>query len=509
MKTTLAVILGLSAALPLLSAPDRPAQVRAERQWQPDQGNGWYRNPILPGNYGDPAVVRVGADYYMIHSGGRTYGFLMWHSRDLVNWRPLGVIPVGALGSPWAPDLVYTHGRFYIYVTQTVYAPNSPRSFANFVYHAKDPQGPWAGPVDLKIPGLIDPGHLTAQDGRRYLYLEKGQVVELTDDGLATKGELRKVYDGWRYPDEWVVECPCLEAPKLFFRQGWYYLVSAMGGTHGPSTSHMAVVARSKSPTGPWEDSPSNPLIRTFSVNEKWWSQGHATLIDTPDGSWWAIYHAIENSRAALGRQTLMLPVIWTEDGWPIIKAGVAPTDLLAKPAGGENVGHGMPISDDFSAGSLDVKWAASHDTLKNFQSGGGRLVVDAQGDSLAKVARLTCAPANHSFEVTVLVEYAEGAEGGLLIGNCGIGLGKNGFVMYNGGTVQPVRAGDLPEWKSPRAWIKVRTLANDIIIYVSADGVTWQKLKRSFRTGSLTPVLYAQGNGQAIFRNFTYCGLD
>jgi hypothetical protein len=91
--------------------------------------------------------------------------------------------------------------------------------------------------------------------------------------------------------------------------------VSAQGGTAGPSTSHMIVVARAKSPAGPWENMPSNPLLRTRDRAERWWSQGHGTILEAADGTWWVVYHAFENGYRTLGRQTLLMPIEWTADG--------------------------------------------------------------------------------------------------------------------------------------------------------------------------------------------------
>ena len=69
-------------------------------------------------------------------------------------------------------------------------------------------------------------------------------------------------------------------------------------------------------PLGPWENSPYNPIVRTQSREERWWSKGHGTLVDTPEEDWWIVYHAYEKEYLTLGRQTLIEPVEWTEDGW-------------------------------------------------------------------------------------------------------------------------------------------------------------------------------------------------
>ena len=111
------------------------------------------------------------------------------------------------------------------------------------------------------------------------------------------------MYDGWRYPDEWITEAYALEGPKLFRRGEWFYLVSAVGGTGGPATGHMVIVARSRSVHGPWENAPGNPIARTRSADEAWWSRGHATILDAPDGSWWMVSHGyaqrLPHARAA------------------------------------------------------------------------------------------------------------------------------------------------------------------------------------------------------------------
>src|SRR3546814_17757621 len=93
-------------------------------------------------------------------------------------------------------------------------------------------------------------------------------------------------------------------------------MITAVGGTAGPPTGHMVIAARSKSIHGPWENCPANPLVRTRSAVEKWWSRGHATLVEGPAGDWWSVYHGYENGYWTLGRQALLDPVEWTDDGW-------------------------------------------------------------------------------------------------------------------------------------------------------------------------------------------------
>ncbi|MDC6652432.1 family 43 glycosylhydrolase, partial [Leclercia adecarboxylata] len=181
--------------------------------------------------------------------------------------------------------------------------------------------------------------------------------VQLADDGLSVVGTPKHVYDGWKYPESWDVEAYAQEGPKINFRDGWYYMTTAVGGTAGPPTGHMVITARSRSIHGPWVNAPNNPIMRTRSAAEPWWSRGHATVIEGTDGRWWMMYHGYENGYWTLGRQALLEPIEWTADGWFVAKGG----DLgqpLAMPSGTSVGQHGMALSDDFRGKTLGAQWS-------------------------------------------------------------------------------------------------------------------------------------------------------
>ena len=137
-----------------------------------------------------------------------------------------------------------------------------------------------------------------------------------------------------------MVETFAPEGPKIVRHRDYFYLVTAVGGTAGPPTGHMVIMARSLSIDGPWQNDPGNPVIRTASERGKWWSRGHATLFEGPGGGWWMIYHGYENGYWTLGRQTLLEPVTWSDDGWVSPRGGDLsrplrkPRDLGAQPHG-------------------------------------------------------------------------------------------------------------------------------------------------------------------------------
>jgi len=360
-----------------------------------------YPQVILRGDYPDPTIIRDGSDYYMTHSSFvYNPGFLIWHSTDLINWEPIARTMTKIKGSAYAPDLVKYNGKYYIYY---------PSAGTNWVIWADDIRGPWSNPIDLKVE-RIDPGHVVDKKGNRFLHLSKGLVVPLTKDGLATKGEATKTYDGWEYPKEWVTECFCLESPKLNYKDGYYYLTSAQGGTAGPATSHMVVSARSKTPVGPWENSPYNPIVHTWSPSEKWWSKGHGTLIDDINGDWWIVYHAYENGAYTLGRQTLIDPIKWTSDGWYKL-------DENREPLPSQNPQIGMQLSDSFSTNKLGIQWTTwggykgDDITFSN-----GSLFLKGKGDTPGYGRKLLITVPDKNYQIESEITLNEGGSGGLIL---------------------------------------------------------------------------------------------
>ena len=517
----------------------RGDEARLERIPHGDLGNGYFRNPVLVGPGADNTVVRVGRDYYMAAGGGWP-DQLIWHSQDLVNWEPLTRALRKFNGYAWASELTYYDGRFYLYTTQVdpdrgnigplnlsqrsllgvPFKDHGDHAWENVVLWAKDPSGPWSDPINIGVYGVFDPGHVVNQQGNHYLYFNKGMMIHLAPDGLSTVGDLKHVYDGWDYPEDWVVECKCLEAPKLKYHDGYYYLFSAEGGTAGPTTAHMEIVARSKSVEGPWENSPYNPLVHTRSQDEKWWRQGHGTLIDDVNGEWWFMYTGYEHGYTVYGKQSLLLPVEWTTDGWPRILPGVAATDLLKKPPG-ENLAHGMPLSDDFSSSTVGIQWQYAPDMNPSeyFRMGDGELVMKARGAIPGEAAilpqkatTLTVMPVNHEYEAEVEVSIPETAEGGIMLspGPFGgtawatIGLRKGEtFATWPG-------QANYISWSGTRIFVRLRNMKYDVSCFYSSDGQTWTPFANSTHvTDGRRLSLYAAGEGTVVFRNFKYRGLD
>lgn len=518
------------------SAPEAPCRASASPIWRAgiegqriaDLGDGRYLNPILPGDYPDPSVLKDGDDYYMTHSSfDSAPGLLIWHSRDLVNWRPLGPALSKPLGTVFAVDIAKHDGRYFIYIP-FMKAPWSPElpSFANtFVIHAPSMTGPWSDPIDLKVGGLIDPGHVVGEDGHRYLFLNDGKRVRLTADGLATAGPVETAYEAWHYPDDWITEAWSPEGPKLFWKDGYFYLVNAVGGTSGPATGHMIVAARSRSINGPWENCPHNPIQRTLSRNEMWWSRGHATCVEGPGGQWYMVYHGYENGYQTLGRQTLLEPIEWTADGWFRARGGDLSAPLRKPGPVKASQPQGMPHSDSFESDRFGTLWNLYNSApaeKARVAVANGALALTAKGASPSDGVVVTQQVGDRAYEVTVEIELEGKANGGLLLffdDRLYLGMGIDGARMtsYRGG-----KASYWPEPAPParRMFLRISNRDQIATFHYSVDGKTWTR--HGVRTEvsgynantmdnllCLRPALFAAGEGRVLFRDFRYRALD
>lgn len=527
-------VLSTAVSIPLISAQSSVAKETKcqkdefswgkgpEGQRLADLGNGTYLNPIISGDHPDPTIIKDGAGYYMTFSSFyASPGLIIWHSMDLVNWAPLGPALSKPLGTIWAVDLCKHKGRYYIYIPAD---PNGT-GWSIFVIWADKIEGPWSEPVDLKISGCIDPGHIVGEDNKRYLFVNGIRKIKLTDDGLATDGKLEHAYAPWRYPEDWIVENFAPEGPKLLRRGEWFYLVTAVGGTSGPATGHMVIAARSKSIHGPWEHCPNNPLVRTMSKDEPWWSKGHATLIEGPAGDWWTVYHGYENGYRTLGRQTLLEPIEWTSDGWFKAKGG----DLsypLPKPKGGKSGPAGQALSDDFSKNKFGIQWsfhAPAVDEMKRVKYESNGLLFSGRGTSPADSSPIVCVVGERGYEVELTIELNKDVEAGLLLyyndkAFVGLGFTTEHVKMYQSATEQ--------SWfRQAVASAKVRVrLTNDqnvVTYHYSFDsGKTWLLHGHRMEVSGihhnvfggflcLKVGMFCTGKGVVRLSNFTFRALD
>jgi alpha-N-arabinofuranosidase len=276
-----------------------------------------YRNPVLPGFHPDPSICRVNGDFYLVTSSFEYFpGVPVFHSRDLVHWRQIGhcltrpsqlpLAGAGASAGIWAPTLRYHDGVFYMTTTNV-------SSNGNFIVTARAPEGPWSDPVQVAQPG-IDPSLFFVRDGSVIYSTSSGGALQSRID-LASGRFLSEPKVVWGGSGG---QCP--EGPHLYFRDGWYYLLLSEGGTE---YGHMITMARASSPWGPFEPCPRNPLLTHRSHESPIQAVGHADLIETRDGAWFAVFLGVRPNGyppcCHLGRETFLSPVTWADDGFPRI----------------------------------------------------------------------------------------------------------------------------------------------------------------------------------------------
>ncbi len=306
-------------------------------------------------------MCRVGRDYYLVTSSFTYFpGVPLFHSRDLVNWRQLGhclnrpsqisLENAPSWGGVWAPTIRHHRGTFYVATTNVSSADHFSASKGSFIVTATSPEGPWSDPIPVAQPG-IDPSLFFDEDGSVYFTTSHGGAlqsrIDVTTGRLLSEPKVVWRGTGGQHP----------EGPHLYRHQGHYYLLISEGGTE---YGHMITVARSLSPEGPFEPCARNPILTHRSQSSPIQGTGHADLVDTPEGAWFAVALAFRPQAYPpchhLGRETFLCPVTWHEDGFPVFgRAGrlelehETPLALEAPVA--------LPSRDDFTDARLAPYW--------------------------------------------------------------------------------------------------------------------------------------------------------
>lgn len=320
-----------------------------------------FRNPILSGSHPDPSICRVGPDLYLVTSSFEWFpGLPVFHSRDLVHWRPLGHVldrpsqlPLDGIrpsGGLYAPTIRYHDGTFYVACTLV----DGTAETGNFIVTASDPSGPWSEPYWLGEPSSFDPSLLFDDDGRVWFHATRPTdsaghteiwLRELDPASLKLTGPEHVIWQGALRDAVWA------EGPHLYRIGDFYYLLAAEGGT---ALDHAVCVARSTRVTGPYQGNPRNPVLthRHLGADHPIGATGHADLVQTADGHWWAVLLAIRPG-GNLGRETFLTPVGWA-DGWPLIP-GVH--EIETGPLPPEHRWPAEPAADTFAEPELRPHW--------------------------------------------------------------------------------------------------------------------------------------------------------
>ncbi|WP_130859020.1 glycoside hydrolase family 43 protein [Gracilibacillus phocaeensis] len=331
-------------------------------------------NPILTGFNPDPSICRVGEDYYIAVSTFEWFpGVGIYHSKDLKNWRlvsrPLNRrSQLDMKGNPnsggvWAPQLSYTDGQFYLIYSDVKVVNGNWKDGHNYLVTATEIDGEWSEPIYLNSSGF-DPSLFHDEDGKKYLVNMKwdhrvnhhnfyGIVLQEYDHTQRKLiGQPHIIFKG--------TNVMLTEAPHLYKWNGYYYLLTAEGGT---KFEHCSTLARSKNLHGPYEVHPDNPLITSWPYpNNPLQKAGHSSIVETQTGEWFLVHltgrilpkdgQPILDPRGfcPLGRETAIQRLEWKKD-WPYVVGGNQPSLEIEGPD--------LP----------EVKWDADYPIKDNFDS--------------------------------------------------------------------------------------------------------------------------------------------
>jgi beta-xylosidase len=350
------MLLGLAAfwvALGALVAAPKETPPLLSTVWVSDNGDGTYKNPVLFADYSDPDVVRSGSEFFLVASSFNAMpGLPILRSKDLVNWQLVGHVldrlePRATFDQPqhgagvWAPSIRKRDGRFYVYwadVDRGIY-----------VSTAKDPTGEWSQPELVKAAkGWIDPCPFWDDDGKAYLVSAfaasrtgiKSTLVlsRLSDDGKRVLDDGVLIYDGH-------AKHPTIEGPKLYKRNGYYYVSAPAGGV----PAGWQVVLRSKEIYGPYED-------RIVLAQGKTATNGphQGGWVETSKGEYWFLHF---QDRGLYGRVLHLEPMKWVDD-WPVMGSDGEPVSEARKPKIASKSPVVTPLeSDEFNASKLGLQW--------------------------------------------------------------------------------------------------------------------------------------------------------
>ncbi|OBT76896.1 hypothetical protein VF21_04726 [Pseudogymnoascus sp. 05NY08] len=337
----------------------------------------------------DPSILRVHDEYFIATSSFEYFpGVPIYKSKDLANWElyshalrtpddvQLYGVPTGA--GVWAPDLSYINGRFYLTsMTRWTYDPTA-RVWPRVYFMSSHDLINWSKPTWCE-PWGIDPSLFhDPNSGRTYLNLmapnnnlDRIWGIYQCEISLTTGncvGEYISLWNGTLPHNASARD----EGPKMFFKDGFYYLLIAEGGT---DDLHRSTIARSLSLKGPWTPAPNNPILFNGAYgfdNLTVQSTGHATFVETSRGDWYATFIARRkiNGTSPLGRETFMTTIEW-KDGWPILNEN---KPILLSESFGTTPDQKYPpapFRDTFRSKVVDSSWYQLRTPYtKNYRSG-------------------------------------------------------------------------------------------------------------------------------------------
>ncbi|KAJ6197015.1 beta-xylosidase [Bipolaris maydis] len=163
------------------------------------------------------------------------------------------------------------------------------------------------------------------------------------------------------------------EGPHLYKRNGWYYLLTAEGGT---AYTHACTLARSRDIWGPYELHPQKHIITSKDAPLTALQRaGHGDIVDTPDGKTYIVHltgrPTTQARRCVLGRETAIQEAYWDKDDWLYVKNGPVPSLYVDLPAERDDTAYWSPQHYDFTSTDTlhkDFQWLRTPEPERIFR---------------------------------------------------------------------------------------------------------------------------------------------
>ncbi len=353
------------------------------------------KNPILPGFNPDPCICRKGDDYYLAVSTFEWFpGIPIYHSKDLKNWElythiltddeTVDLKKLPSAKGIWAPCLTYCEEEDLFYVIYGVMNSMNARYFDvnNYLITATDIKGPWSEPVYLHSSGFD--ASILHDNGKKYIvslewetregYEKPGAIcmVEYDPEKKEIIGYPKRIWNGG-------TDRGCIEAPHLYKRGEYYYIMCAEGGT---GYNHCVTMGRSKEIWGPYAADPMNPIVTSvpgesnerhdpdhlkpgyYNPDSILQKSGHGSVVDTQKGETYLVHLCarpfVPELRCTLGRETAIQKMIWTDDHWLRMANGGNLAEVLVEASNLPEVPlKQIPDFDDFNEEELGLQYYA------------------------------------------------------------------------------------------------------------------------------------------------------
>jgi xylan 1,4-beta-xylosidase len=248
--------------------------------------------------------------------------------------------------------LTHDGEKFWLVYTDVKRKDGSFKDTPNYIVHSEKIEGPWSDPIYANSSGF-DPSLFHDDDGKKWFVnmLQdhrrrprsfagiRLQEFSATEEKLV--GPVKTIFHG--------TELDLVEGPHLYKRNGYYYLLTAEGGT---AYEHACTLCRSKDIWGPYELHPQKYILTSKDAPLAALQRaGHGDIVHDPQGKPYQECY-------------------WGDDDWLYVKNGPVPSLDVELPAARDDTAYWSEQRYDFKGTTLhkDFQWLRTPEPERIFE---------------------------------------------------------------------------------------------------------------------------------------------